>query len=136
MRKQSPAAFRCQLFPDDDAGRALTVKALVRILICFTESKGHHLGRDIGAELGLAGTALDFYILFILAFLKTDELERNDVRTLVQELIEGVLSVRARLAKQNRACLVVYGFAKTVHRFAVGLHIHLLQMSREAAQRL
>ena len=136
MRKQSPAAFRCQLFPDNDAGRALTVKALVRVLICFAESKGHHLGRDIGTQLGLAGTALNFHILFILAFLKADELERYDVRPLMQELIEGVLSVRTRLAKQNRACLVVYGFAKAVHRFAVGFHIHLLQMGREAAQRL
>src|SRR5437879_6831998 len=63
-----------------------------------------------------------------------DEVAGDQQRSLVDELVEGVLAVSAWLAKVDRAGLVVD--LATVERdvLAVALHRQLLQVGREALQ--
>ena len=44
----------------------------------------------------------------------------------MQQLIERMLTIGSRLAKDNRSGHIVYRLAKTVHGFTVGFHIQLL----------
>ena len=84
----------------------------------------------------LAGRTFHGDVFTVLAFCKTDKLERNNIGTLVQQLIERVLSVGAGFPKDNRSRFIVNWFAEAVHRLSVGLHIQLLQVSRKAGKRL
>ena len=64
---------------------------------------------------------------------------RNEVRgdelgALVDELVEGVLAVGARLAPEDLSGLVGDGAAVAAHGLAVGLHGELLEVGGEAVQ--
>ena len=61
-----------------------------------------------------------------------NEVARDEVSPLVDELIERVLAVRARLAPLDGSCRVGDGLAVLVYALAVGLHIHLLEIRGEA----
>ena len=63
-----------------------------------------------------------------------DQVDRDQLRPLVDQLVEAVLAVGARLAPVDRAGLVVD--VPTVERdvLAVGLHRELLQVGREALE--
>jgi hypothetical protein len=56
------------------------------------------------------------------------------VRALVEQLVEGVLAVRAGLAPEHLAGLVVHRGAVQPDRLAVALHGQLLQIGREPVQ--
>ena len=73
-----------KLITDDDAGWAATLKVLVLIVVCLTTCESNDLGCNVCAKLLLAGAALDVYICSDLAVLKSDELKRNDVCSLMQ----------------------------------------------------
>ena len=62
------------------------------------------------------------------------ELQWDDVCSLMEQLVEGMLSVCSRFTKDNRSCYIVKSLTETVHALTVGLHIKLLQMCRETAQ--
>ena len=114
------------LLTDDDAGWTSALEILVAVLIGFAACECHDLSCDICAELLLACAVLDHNICADLAVLKADKLKRYDVCALMQQLVERMLSVRARLAEDHRSCRVVYRLTETVHRLTVGLHIKLL----------
>ena len=62
-----------------------------------------------------------------------DEVAGDDLGALVDELVEGVLAVRAGLAPDDRAGLVIGDLlAVAIHGLAVGLHVALLEVGREA----
>ncbi|CCK16170.1 hypothetical protein BN136_2180 [Cronobacter universalis NCTC 9529] len=63
---------------------------------------------------------------------RRDEIARDQFGALVDQLIERVLAISARLAPDNRAGLVIHGVAVTVNVFTVGFHIALLEVRREA----
>ena len=65
---------------------------------------------------------------------ETDQVEWDELRPLVNELIERVLSVRSRLAPEHGAGLVVDGLAFERHVLAVRLHRELLQVRGKALQ--
>ena len=65
---------------------------------------------------------------------KRDEVARDELRALVDQLVEGVLAVRARLAPHDRAGLVVDGVAVERDVLAVALHVELLQVGGEAGE--
>ena len=47
---------------DDDAGGAAAVEALVGVRVLLAAGEGHDLGGDVGAQLLLAGAALDDHV--------------------------------------------------------------------------
>ena len=65
-----------------------------------------------------------------------DEIGRDQPRALVDQLVEGVLSVGARLTPEDLAGLGGDGRAVPAHALAVRLHRELLQVRREARQLL
>ena len=63
-----------------------------------------------------------------------DEVARDEVRALVDELVERVLAVRAGFAPLDRTRRVVDRIALLVDALAVRLHVHLLEIGREARE--
>ena len=84
MRQQRAEGFRRKLFTDNDAGGTTAFEALVGIFILFAAGKGHDLRGDIGAQLLLAGAALNVRIHSRLILTETDKLQGNDIRALMQ----------------------------------------------------
>ena len=70
----------------------------------------------------------------VVRLAEADEIGGDEVRPLVDELVEAVLSVRAGLAPLDRAGGVGDGLAVLRHGLAVRLHVHLLEVRREAAE--
>ena len=75
--------FRRQFLTGNDAGRSVSGKSFIPVLILFSARKSHILGSHIRTELLLACAALNQHIRFRLAFTESDELKRNNIRTLV-----------------------------------------------------
>src|SRR5947209_9026916 len=65
---------------------------------------------------------------------KCDEVARNKPGPLVDELIEGMLAVRPRLAPIDGRCIVRDGLAIQRDVLAVALHRQLLKVSGKALQ--
>ena len=63
-----------------------------------------------------------------------DEVGRDELGALVNQLVEGVLAVGARLTPEDLAGLGGDGGAVPTHGLAVGFHGQLLQVGREAVQ--
>ena len=124
--KQCSQRLRIYLISDDDAGRTAAFKVFVFILICFTAGKCNDLSCYVCAEFLLAGAALDVDIGLHLVIAEAYKLQRNDISSLMQQLIERMLSVGTWLAEENRTGRVIDRLAEAVDRFTVGLHIYLL----------
>ena len=52
----------------------------------------------------------------------------NPSLTLVNELVEGVLAIGARLAPDDGSCGVVDPLSTAGHIFTIGLHVSLLEI--------
>ena len=65
---------------------------------------------------------------------KRDEVGRDHAGALVDQLVEGVLTIGAGFAPEDLAGLVGDGAAVAAHGLAVGLHGQLLQVRGEAVQ--
>ena len=65
-----------------------------------------------------------------------EEVGRHQPRALVEQLEEGVLAVRARLAPDDRRGLHVDDAAVAIDALAVAFHFELLQVGRQALQML
>ena len=133
---RSRPGSRCDLVAYDNGRRPAAREVLVGVLIVFAAGERHDLGRYVGGQLLLAGAAFDDDIILHLVVLEAQELDGNNVCALMQELIEGVLAVGAGLAEDDRAGHIVNRFAEAVDGLAVGLHVELLQVCREAGQSL
>ena len=134
--QQSTNSSRSQLLTDDDGAGTAAGELLVVVSIILAAGKGNDLCSNVGAQLLLGGRALDDNVGAHLAVAEADKLQRRDVSALVQQLIEGVLTVGAGLTEDDGTGNVVHGLAEAVDRLAVGLHVQLLQMSGETAQSL
>ena len=126
MGQKRSQSLRSQLLADNDAGGTSARKVLVAVLVRLAACKGNNLSRHIGAQLLLAGSVLNHHIRTDLIVLKSDELERNNGGSLVEQLIERVLSVGSRLTEDHWTGLITHSLAEAVHAFAVGLHVQLL----------
>ena len=136
MGKQGADCFRRKLVTGDNAGGSSALEIFVRILILLSAGESHDLGGHICAEFLLAGAVLDHHVRLKLALAEADKLDRDNVRALMQELIEGMLAVGSRLAEDHRSGLIGDRFREAVYALSVRFHIQLLEMCREAAQRL
>ena len=92
VSKECAERLGSQLLAGDDAGRAAACEGFVGILVGLAACKCHDLCRDVRAELLLAGAALNDNIHADLAVVKSYELHGNDVGSLMEQLIEGVLT--------------------------------------------
>ena len=132
MCKKRTEHFRSELVSIDEARRSFASERLVRVSVFLSASERHDLGDDVCAELFLARRILDYNISSGLILLECDELERNNVRSLMEQLIEAVLAVRSRLSENHRACDVADWLAESVHALSVRFHVELLQVRRES----
>ena len=136
VSKESAEGLGSELLAGDDAGRTSARERLVGVLIILAACERHDLCYDVCAELLLAGAALDDNIHACLVLFESYELHGNNVCALVKQLIERVLSVGSGLTEDDRTCGIVDGLAEAVDGLAVGFHIQLLQVCREAVESL
>ena len=90
--------------------------------------QGFGLCKEVGKQL------LVMIADLVVAVGRGDEVARNHLGALVDELVEGVLAVGARFAPEDRAGLVVHALAFTVDGLAVGFHVGLLEVGGQAVQ--
>src|SRR5215469_8170106 len=63
-----------------------------------------------------------------------DEIAWNKPRALMDQLIEGMLTVRSRLTPIDRPCVVIHCDPVDCYMLAIALHGELLEISRKALQ--
>src|SRR5580765_121364 len=112
-RDEGTECERGELVEQECVGRAVAVEDLVR-----DERGGHALGRDLlgglaererlalGEDVGVEQIVMALPINCaerVERVGEADEVDRDEVRALVDQLVEAVLTVRARLAPVNRA---------------------------------
>ena len=96
----------------------------------FATHKGFGLGKDVRQQNFVVAAQ-------VAAFFKGgNQVNRRDVRTLVQQLEEGVLAVDTGFAPNNRGSFVTDRFTVKGNLFAVALHIELLDKFRQAVEML
>ena len=72
--QQSTHSGGSQLLTDDDGGGTAAFELLVQVGVILAAGKGHDLGSHVGAQLLLAGGALDHNVRTHLAVLEADKL--------------------------------------------------------------
>jgi hypothetical protein len=70
----------------------------------------------------------------VVALSSKNEVGRDELGTLMEQLVEGVLSVGCRLTEENGASGVLDIVAAAGNGLAVGLHGKLLEVSRESVE--
>ena len=70
----------------------------------------------------------------VVAVCRGDEVARNHLGALVDQLVEGVLAVGTRFAPEDRTRLVVHALAVAVNSLAVGFHVGLLEVGSQAME--
>src|SRR5258708_26482109 len=70
----------------------------------------------------------------VQGLIEADEVARNQLGSLVNELVEGMLTIGTRLSPDNGAGLVVHFPALQIDMLPIALHIQLLQVGTEASQ--
>ena len=129
--------LRRELISQKRIRRLVALESLKRNELLLDALLGAFLGRLAEREsLGLCeevGHELVVEIADgIVGLRAADEVAGNKVGTLMDELIERVLAVRAGLAPLDGTGSVSYSLAVLVDALAVRLHIHLLEISGEA----
>ena len=136
-RHQLAQRLRGQPLGQDRARRAVALTDTVRHQPLRRPFGPHFLGRLAeGQRLGL-GEQVGHEQVVVVAervqrLAEPDEVAGNELCPLVDELVERVLAVRARLAPVDRPRLVVDRPAVQRDVLAVTLHCELLQVRREA----
>ena len=101
---------------------------------------GLHLGSRLpeGQRLGLGEEVRHEQVLVVVdlgvGVDEADEVARNEPGALVDELVEGVLAVGARLSPHDRPGHARDRLAVERHRLAVALHVELLEVGGETRQ--
>ena len=139
--------FRRNVVHHDGVGRLVAFEHLVRSKECnfffalavlaefflglgerLAVHQGFRLGKEVGEQLLVMVADL------VVAVGRGDEVARNHLGALVDQLVEGVLAVRTRFAPEDRASLVVYALGVAVNGLAVAFHVGLLEVGGQAVQ--
>src|SRR4030095_2152864 len=134
-----PERFRRELIRDDCIGRMVTLEYAVRhkpirhalrfrLLGSLAECQRFGLSQNIGDEHVVMAAER------IGRLREGDKVTRNEPGSLMDQLIEGVLSVRPRFAPVDRTSVKGYFLPIESHVFAVALHGQLLQICWKALQ--
>ena len=139
--------FRRNVVHHDGVGRLVAFEHLVRceecdfffgltILAEFFLSLGErlavHQGFGLGKEVG--EQLLVVIANLVVAVGRGDEVARNHLGALVDQLVEGVLAVGARFAPEDRAGLVVHALGVAIDGLTVRFHVGLLEVGSEAME--
>src|SRR6266700_4813463 len=94
------------------------------LLRSFAKSKGLCLSKEISHQQIVVPSQQ------IQRLAEADKIARDQFGSLVNELIEGMLPIRARLPPDNRASLIIDRMTLQIHMLAIALHVELLQVCR------
>ena len=134
---------RGQRVAEDRGRRTVALKAAGRDDLLGRALGAHLIGRLTKSErLGLGQEVAQEQLVDILAAVgcgvgsvgEGDEIGRDHHGALVQQLVEGVLTVGAGLAPEDLTGVGGHGAAVPADMLAVGLHGELLQVGRETVQ--
>ena len=131
--------LRCQPFRENGVGRAVALEGAVwnlkgrnsvrrHFLGCFSKRQGLRLGEEVGhQEIAVTSKGVQ-------RLAEADEVAGDQLGSLVNELVEGVLAIGSRLSPDYGPGLIVHLPAFQVDVFSVALHIELLEVGRQAAK--
>src|SRR5262249_44779844 len=133
-RNQLAKSFGSQLLGEDDVRGTIAFEDAMRHKPVGSALGLHLLGRFAECEsFGLRANVGDEQIVmatdYVQGLAKADKVARDETRTLMDELVEGVLSVGAGLAPVDGASVVVHARALQGDVLTVALHCQLLQVS-------
>ena len=144
---ESAKAFRAHVVHHDGVRRLVAFEYLVRSEECdffFGLAGGAEFFLSLGESLAVhqsfrLSEEVGEQLLVVIANLvvavgRGDEVTRNHLGALVDELVEGMLAVRTRFAPENRTRLVVHALGIAVNGLAVGFHVCLLEVGGEAVE--
>lgn len=140
-------AFRAHVVHHDGVRRLVAFEYLVRSeecdfffgLACGAEfflslGEGLAVHQGFGLCKEVAEELLVMVADLVVAVCRGDEVARNHLGALVDQLVESVLAVRTRFAPEDRTGLVVHALRVAVDGFAVRFHVGLLEVGGEAVQ--
>ncbi len=140
-------AFRAHVVHHDRVRRLVAFEYLVRSEECdffFGLASGAEFFLSLGESLAVhqsfrLGEEVGKQLLVVIANLvvavgRGDEVARNHLGALVDELVEGMLAVGTRFAPEDRTRLVVHALGIAVNGLAVGFHVGLLEVGGEAVE--
>lgn len=141
---QGTQGFRGQALEQDGVGRAVAFEHLERhqildllqgfassqelgfdLFLALAEGQCLGLGEEVGQQFRVVVTDR------VVADGRCQEITGDQLGALVDQLVEGVLAVGARLTPDDGASLVVNRLAVAIHVLAVGLHVALLEVGRK-----
>ena len=134
---------RGQRVAEDRGRRTVALKAAGRDDLLGRALGTHLIGRlTKGERLGLGQEVAQEQLVHVLTAVgrrvggigKGDEIGRDHHGTLVQQLVEGVLTIGTGLAPEDLTSIGGHSAAVPADMLAVGLHGELLQVGREAVQ--
>lgn len=138
---QSTQSRGCDLLGQNRGRRSVSKEGLVRhqvvwctfgldLLRSLADHQSLGLGKEVGSKHALVLTALNR----IMRLHCHNEVGRDKLGALVEQLEETVLGIGGRLAKQDGAGGVLDVFSRASDRLAIALHGKLLQIGRESVQ--
>lgn len=138
---QSTKGTWSDLLCEDRGGWSVTEESLVwdkvlwsalslKLIWSLTDHEGLGLGEIVGCKHDLVLVVVGW----VMGLSSKDEVGWDELGTLVEQLVEGVLSVCGWLSEKNWSGGVVDHLSLTVDGLTVGLHGQLLEVSWEAVE--
>ena len=107
MGEECAKASRVELVAMYNAGRTTAFEMFVLVFVVLATGKGYNLCDDIGTEFFLAGASFNDHVYTGLVLFKADKLHGHYQSSLMEELVEGVLSVGSGLTEDDRSGYVI-----------------------------
>eukprot|EP00158_Paraphelidium_tribonemae_P008264 Partr_v1_DN28534_c0_g1_i1_m73882 len=98
----------------------------------FVVALAHHQGFSLREKVREENLVVDTARNWVVSFNGCQKVTWNDLGSLVDELVEGVLAVSSRLSPDDGTGRVVNALSVTSDILAVGFHISLLEIGSEA----
>ena len=138
-RDQLAQCLRRQAIREHSVCWAVALEGAVRHLKCwdtpcrdFFSSLAERQGFGLGEEVRHQEIVMRAQWVHGLA--EADEVARDQLGSLMDELVECVLPVGSRLPPDDRSGLIVHRPALQIDMLAIALHIELLQVGRQAPE--
>ncbi len=132
--KQRSQRLWGELLPGQQRRTPVSLELLVGVLVILASGKRDDLGGQVGIEFLLAGRSLDGDVLPPLVLMEADELQWDDVRSLMEPT--GRTSAAPLVPGSPKITVrgVAHLLSRAIDVLSVAFHIQLLQMGREADQ--